>query len=354
MRQANDAHQAVRQNAAAQTSRGLESFEAEQTPDVVVRTSPVIAIASGKGGVGKSNIAVNLSIALAMRGLRVTLLDADLGVANADVLCGLSPRARVDGLALEHTPDLARLGVAAPGGFTLVPGAVGLGGGAGTGGGLGRSSSSELSLENRRALLRGLLAMSAANDVLIVDTGAGVGSLVTGLVNAADIGIVVTTPEPTAIADAYALIKCVRRGGTASSTRTNDARGPDADRLFLVVNQTIDEREGRGVAERIDQVSRTFLGRGVGLLGCVPLDAAVGRSVRKRVPLLISEPGSAAAIAIYALGAEVAERLSLGISSEEVRTLTESGLAFPPRRSGVLARLIAATFGLCKAAKSPL
>ncbi len=329
---------------AVSASREVTEFDAQGVPGALVRASPVIAIASGKGGVGKSNIAVNLSIALAMRGLRVTLLDADLGVANADVLCGLSPRARVDGLTLEQTPDLARLGVAAPGGFTLVPGAVGLGG--------ARAASCELTIENRRALMRGLLAMSAENDVLIVDTGAGVGSLVTGLVNAADIGIVVTTPEPTAIADAYALIKCVRRGGPQAIARPGDDGEADAERLFLVVNQTVDEHEGRGVGERIDQVSRKFLGRGVGVLGCVPLDAAVARSVRKRVPLLIGEPGSAAASAVHALAAQIAERLSLGISSEEIQTLTESGLAFPPRRSGVLARLIAATFGRCKAAKS--
>ncbi len=356
MRRARDQHEAVRQSVSdtppdrsAPVGDGEAALAASQP---MTRVAPIVAIASGKGGVGKSNIAVNLAIALSMRGLRVTLLDADLGVANADVLCGLSPRARVDGSALQRTPDLSHLAVAAPGGFTLVPGAVGLATPASSSTG---ASACELTAENRLALLRGLQAMSETNDVLIVDTGAGVGSLVTGLVAAADIGIIVTTPEPTAIADAYALIKCVSRQtavGGVQGARAARVENSNAERLFLVVNQTADEAEGRSVRARIDHVSRTFLGRGVGLLGCVPSDAAVGRSVRARVPVLLAEPRSAVASAMLGLGAQVAERLSLGISSEEIRTLTESGLAFPPKRPSVLSRLIAATFGRSRAEKS--
>ncbi|MBX9735400.1 MAG: P-loop NTPase, partial [Phycisphaerales bacterium] len=350
MRRARDQHEAVRQTVAdtllARTALASDDDSAVGASHPIPRAAPIVAIASGKGGVGKSNIAVNLAIALSMRGLRVTLLDADLGVANADVLCGLSPRARVDGLSLHHTPDLSDLAVAAPGGFTLVPGAVGLATSGGSGSG---ASACELTPDNRLALLRGLLAMGETNDVLIVDTGAGVGSLVTGLVAAADIGIIVTTPEPTAIADAYALIKCVSRVPAVQRARLESA---DAERLFLVVNQTADDAEGRSVCTRIDHVSRTFLGRGVGLLACVPSDAAVGRAVRARVPVLLAEPRSAVAGAMLGLGAQVAERLSLGISSDEVRTLTESGLAFPPKRPSVLARLIAATFGRSRAGKS--
>lgn len=168
------------------------------------RTARVLTIASGKGGVGKTNLAVNLSIALARAGQRVALVDADMGVANADVLCGLNPRARLDqaivawsgtGPGSEARRTLNDLAVDAPGGFRLVPGAVAH----------VRSTDADPALRQR--FLDGLFDLDTTADLIVLDAPAGVGPTVLACVEAADRTMVVATPEPTSIADAYALIK---------------------------------------------------------------------------------------------------------------------------------------------------
>ena len=247
------------------------------------RKARVVAIASGKGGVGKTNIAVNTAIALARRGLRVTLLDADLGTANADVLCGIMPSARLDhvlgpgGLAAHDGArrSINDIVVDAPGGFKLVPGSAGIG------------RMADLNAGERRWLVSALVELAAQADVVLIDAAAGVGQGVTSLLHAADLSIVVTTPEPTAIADAYALIKCmVMESDVPPST--------EEDRIALVVNQTREPLEAFATHARIAGVCERFLGLRLPLLGFVAQDVRVGEAVRAQKPYTIMDPGTIA------------------------------------------------------------
>ncbi len=239
------------------------------------RLAQAIAVTSGKGGVGKSNIAVNLAVCLARLGRRTCLLDGDLGLANADILCNLTPR-----LTLEHVINgrcrLAEAMLLAPGGFRLIPGACGV------------AKLADLDGADRTALIGQLAALDHVADDLIIDTGAGLAATVLAFVTAASRVLVVTTPEPTAMTDAYGMVKALT------------ARAPDLG-ISLVVNMVGPEQEGRDVFDRIDRVSRTFLGRALEYGGAIPNDDAVGEAIRHRVPFTLYAPDGPATAAVEAL-----------------------------------------------------
>jgi flagellar biosynthesis protein FlhG len=256
--------------------------------------APVLAIASGKGGVGKSNIALNLAIALARRGVRVTVLDADVGVANIDVLCGINPARRLDAAFSPGATRLQDLTIDAPGGFRLVPGSAGL------------SRLAELTGDQRQQLIAQICELGDHADLLIVDTGAGVGALVTALVAWADMSLIVTTPEPTAIADAYALIKI------AMARAPRPALRPD---LHIVVNAADSASEAARVHARLSSVSERFLGQVLPMAGAIAADPHVVRAVRMRCPLMLRSPGAPASLAMIALADRVAQSLGLSLES---------------------------------------
>jgi len=279
------------------------------------RTAKLITIASGKGGVGKTMLAVNLAIALSQRHQRVTLLDADLGTANADLLCGLNPAARVEhvletGTAGRPAPHrtLADIALDAPGGFKLVPGSVGLG------------KMADLSEPQRRRLVAGLRDLESLADVVLIDAAAGVGSLVTTFVTAADLTIVVATPEPTSIADAYALIKC--------ASVENPMNPPP---MVLVVNNARDQKEAAAVHARIDAVARRFLSIPIPLAGWIAHDPQAMQAVRARHPLLLRSPHSTASVSITRLAGAIARHFKLSPLAAIV----------PPNEPGALHRLTA-------------
>lgn len=261
----------------------VESGEVTVTlPLRTTRRARIITISSGKGGVGKTNLAVNLAIALQSRAVRTTLLDLDYGLANADLLCGLNPATRVDRALATDTP-LDDLAVLAPGGFRLIPGAVGL----------ARSGS-----END--LLARLPELDATADALILDTGAGMGPLVRSALRVADLALLVATPEPTSIADAYALLK------VACQSAPNAQFSP-----MLVINQCASAEEAHEVHQRINAVANRFLGRDLPLLCTLPTDPCLPLAVRARRPLLLSSPQSPAAAAVTAAANAVISRLNL-------------------------------------------
>jgi flagellar biosynthesis protein FlhG len=269
------------------------------------RRARVIAIASGKGGVGKTNMSVNTAIALARQGLRVTLVDVDLGTANADVICGLMPTARLEHVLAPNPADgaprsLADIAIDAPGGFRLVPGTAGIG------------RMADITPLERRRLVAGLVELAADADILLIDTAAGVGQSVTAFVNAADLALLVTTPEPTAIADAYALVKCLvlESGGQA---------GDCVERMAMVVNQVREPAEAFATHERICRAAERFLGVSFPMIGYVAQDVRIPDSVRAQRPLMVGYPDSPAAHSITDLSAAILKMLGLPSTVPPIR-----------------------------------
>jgi flagellar biosynthesis protein FlhG len=246
----------------------------------------VIAVTSGKGGVGKSNVAVNLAIKFASAGKNVVLLDADLGLATADVLCNIDLPCNLSHV-IARKKELRDVMVRAPGGFHLIGGASGL------------ARMADLTDFDRQRLVDALGELEQQCDIILIDTGAGISPNVLSFTRAADHVLVVTTPEPTAITDAYAVVKVISRDGCER-------------RLSLLVNQTRSPHEGRVVHERIAKVARQFLGVSVLDAGSVPLDDQVSLAVRKRTPFMIGAPRCAASSSI----GQLAVRLEQGVASK--------------------------------------
>jgi len=244
----------------------------------------VIAVTSGKGGVGKSNIAVNLAIKLASAGKRVVLMDADLGLANADVLCNIDLPSNLSHV-IARKRELADVMVDGPGGFKLIGGASGL------------ARMADLSDYDRQSLVTALAELEARTDVILIDTGAGISPNVLSFTRSADQVLVVTTPEPTAITDAYAVIKVISRDAPAQP-------------LSLLVNQIRQRDEGQLVYERIAKVARQFLGVHVLDAGSIPSDPEVPNAVRRRTPFLLANPHCPASLGI----SQLAMRLQRGVT----------------------------------------
>jgi flagellar biosynthesis protein FlhG len=247
------------------------------------RRATVVAITSGKGGVGKSNVAVNLAIKLSGAGRDVLLLDADLGLANADVLCNVDLPYNLSHV-VSRKKDLGEVIVTAPGGFRLIGGASGL------------AKMADLAEYDRQRLVDALVALENQADVILIDTGAGINPNVLSFTRAADNVLVVTTPEPTAITDAYAVIKVITRDGLDR-------------RVSLLVNQVHSPLEAHAVHDRISRVAKQFLGVSVLDAGYLPADEQVPLAVRRRQPFVIAAPRCPASLGI----AQLAARLERGV-----------------------------------------
>ncbi len=229
----------------------------------------VVAIASGKGGVGKTTLAVNLAAAIAGRGKRVTLIDGDLGLANADLLCGVRPTRNI-GDVLDGRCPLHDAIADTPHGFRLLPGASGL------------ARLASLGDSEVRALVGRFAAMDTMSDLVIIDCGAGIGAIVQAFMLAADRALVVTTPDPMAVTDAYALIKCLGTRRCLTSGR--------AARVSLLVNQATDADEARRIFLRVDGVCRRFLNLEIGGGAWVFEDERVRQEGRACRPFVESAP----------------------------------------------------------------
>src|SRR5258706_4338532 len=252
----------------------------------------VIAVTSGKGGVGKSNIAVNLAVKFAGAGKDVVLLDADLGLANADVLCNLDLPCNLSHV-IARKKDLRDVMYKAPGGFRLIGGASGL------------ARMADLTEFDRQRLINALGELEKSVDIILIDTGAGISPNVLSFTRAADDVLVVTTPEPTAITDAYAVIKVISKD---QQTR----------RVSLLVNQVRNPTEARLVHERIAGVAKKFLGVGVLDAGYVFADSEVPAAVRKRTPFVIGSPRCQASLCVNQLAMRLAEGIAVAPDSAGV------------------------------------
>lgn len=239
----------------------------------------VIAVTSGKGGVGKTNIVLNTSIALASSGARVVVLDADLGLGNIDVMLGMIPRYTLAHVAAGEV-GLADVEVTGPAGIRILPC------------GSGVASLLRLPESERGVLVSALGALEHEAEFIVVDTGAGLSPGVVGFLAAVEEVIVVTTPEPTSIADAYATVKVV------------SYENPTAP-VMLIVNMARDLQEAEDAAEKITLVAKRFLSVHVRLLGFVPRDPFVTRAVMQQEPFVLRYPSSPASRAV----ADIANKL---------------------------------------------
>jgi len=276
-------------------AEGLRRLVAARGESPAGRPARSFVVTGGKGGVGTSNLALNLAIALTDRGARVVLVDADLGLANLDLLCGLTPDRDLGDVLAEGRP-LSDAISDGPSGVRFLAGAH------------GARTSPDLLAEAASRLVDELPNLESTADYVLIDAGNGLDPTIASLAESADGTILVTTPEPASMADASASI-C--RLGNLSPIR-------------LVVNQCNSRAEGRDCLDRLAASSRQFLGVAMSPLGFVRLDRRVPRAVRSRQPFVVAHPRSAASCDIRRIAATLlAERHS-------------------PRRPGFLARLLLA------------
>ncbi|MBI5587521.1 MAG: MinD/ParA family protein [Deltaproteobacteria bacterium] len=245
-----------------------------------VRTR-VIAVSSGKGGVGKTNSVVNLAVAFAEMGKRVLLLDADLGLGNLDVLLGLAPRYNL-GHLLRNERTMEEVMVKGPSGIMILPASSGV------------TELTDLSTEERLALASHLENMGAEFDLMIIDTGAGISSNVLFFNIAAQEIVVVVTPEPTSITDAYALMKVLLR--------------KHGERTFkLLVNQVKSKKEAVEVYRKISLAAERFLSVSVDFIGCVLYDENVPKAVVRQQAVMEVYPDSRASVCYREIAKEISD-----------------------------------------------
>jgi flagellar biosynthesis protein FlhG len=254
------------------------------------RRTRTIAVTSGKGGVGKSNVALNLAILLSAAGHRVALVDADLGLANIDVLVDVNVRSNLTHV-IAGLKRLEEIVVDLPSGVQFVPGASGL------------TKLARLSDFQRAQLLKDLTALEADNDIIVIDTAAGIGPDVVQLSVSADNVLVVTSPEPPAVTDSYAMTKVLVRSGYNGH-------------ISLLVNFAANRHEARTTYARISGVARQFLGTIVYDAGYVLTDPKVPEAVRKREPVVLAYPKCPASQCLAALATKLSAGGSLVAKKE--------------------------------------
>ena len=256
----------------------LRQAVAVKAPGRIVR---VVAVTSGKGGVGKTNVTANLAVALAHLGRRVMVLDADLGLGNLDVLLGLTPKFSLADV-LSGQRRLREVLVPGPGGITVLPA------------GSGFQNLTALSDHQIRELQSEMDELQEETDILLIDTGAGIGRNVTSFATMAQDIIVVAAPEPTSLTDAYALMKVL-------STQYGERR------FRLLVSMTRTPTDGQDVYRKLSLVAERFLHISINFLGSVPFDPRLAEAVCQQRPLVELYPQSKAAQAFLGLAHDLAE-----------------------------------------------
>ncbi len=239
----------------------------------------VIAVTGGKGGVGKSNVSVNLAIALAELGRRVVVLDADLGLANIDVLLGITSKSNISNV-LHGDCSLMEVMVNGPGGIRIIPAAS------------GTQEMATLSPREHAGLIQAFSTISDQMDILIVDTAAGINDSVVSFVKASQEVVIVVTDEPTSITDAYALIKLLNREHGVF-------------RFRVLANMVKTSQDGHNLFAKLSKVTDRFLDVAMQYMGCVPFDDSVKRAVQRQRAVLEAYPRSKAALAFKSMAKKV-------------------------------------------------
>lgn len=254
-------------------AEGLRNIIKKQEPQPAKHTARVITVTSGKGGVGKSSVSVNLAISLSRMGKRVVLLDADFGLANIEIMLGIRPKYNLADLMFrgKNIKDI----------ITYGPENIGF-----ISGGSGINEMANLTREQVFYLIQKMEELDQLVDVIIVDTGAGIGDSVLEFVAASSEVLLVATPEPTSITDAYALLKSLNR---CSSYQ------PGTTVVKMIANQVRDNRDARELFEKIGVVVNKFLDIEIEYLGEIPYDSNMSKAVMRQEPITITDSESSAA-----------------------------------------------------------
>lgn len=235
----------------------------------------VIAVTGGKGGVGKSNVSLNMAVSMAQQGKRVLVFDADLGLANVDVMLGLRVEKNLSHL-LAGECELDDILITGPQGIKIVPATS------------GTRNMVELSTQEHAGLIRSFSELKQEFDVLIVDTAAGISDMVLSFSRAAQDVMVVVCDEPSSITDAYALIKVLNRDYNVF-------------RFKIVANMVRSMREGQELFAKLSKVSDRFLDVALDLVAIIPFDENVRKSVRRQKTIVEAFPKSPASMAFKTL-----------------------------------------------------
>ena len=261
------------------TDAAREGPEPSAARPVPKEGARIIAVTSGKGGVGKSNLTVNLALAFLAEGKKTLVIDADLGMANVDVLLGTSSKYNLLHL-LDEDVVLDDVILKGPYGLRYISG------------GSGMEQAGEFTPAERSLLEEKLTGCGELADIILIDTGAGIGRNVLDFILAADEVVLVTTPEPTAMTDAYAVMKAYSMYAAKPNMR-------------IVVNRVYDEAESLEVAEKLRKTAERFLHMEIGSLGAIYEDRTMIQAVRQQKPILQAYPDSLAAKCIKAIARSI-------------------------------------------------
>lgn len=264
-------------------AESLRLKKAQEAPKSLAR---VITVTSGKGGVGKSNTAINLAIHFKKMGKRVIILDADFGLANIEIMFGAVPK--------HNLCDLIYQGKSIRDIITWGPGEVGF-----ISGGSGIAGMSNLSVDYLNYIIQNLAELDTIADIIIVDTGAGISDAVLEFLVASGEVLLITTPEPTSITDSYSLLKALGRHPRFVQSNTS---------IKMIANRVEKEEEGQILYKKLYAVVQRFLKLPMSYLGSIPQDQKLSRAVMQQVPVSIQDPGARSSLAYERIAARLLDK----------------------------------------------
>lgn len=247
------------------------------------KTARVVTVTSGKGGVGKSNLAVNLAVQLRKEGKRVIIFDADFGLANVEVMFGAIPKFNLSDF-IYNGKSISEI-------ITMGPMEIGF-----ISGGSGIIGLNNLFRDQIMYLVKSLHALDELADYLIIDTGAGISDQVLEFVMASPDVILVSTPEPSSLTDSYSLLKALYRNPNFEAKRT---------KIHVVSNRVASGEEGQAVFDKLHSVVLQFLHGELNYLGMIPQDAALEKAVRQQKPVSLLEPNAKSSKAFSVLASNL-------------------------------------------------